>query len=1573
MDDINQRIAQLSPAKRALLEQKLKEKAVKANLEQTISRTTDRTLLSFSQIRIWLVDQLEPGNAAYNRPSNIHLAGQLNVAVLEQSLNEIVRRHEILRTSFPAVDGQPVQVIAPTLTLTWPIVELSHLPTNERKAEVQRLAVQEAQHSFNLSQLPLVRATLLRLDPEEHILLLTMHHIIFDGWSMGVLLKELVALYDAFSTGKPSPLPELAIQYGDFAQWQRERLQGEVLDRQLAYWKKQLSGNLPVLELPTDRSRSAVRTFGGAKWSLLLPKNLSESLKTLSQQEGVTLFMTLLAAFQILLYRYTGQDDIIVGTPIAGRDRIETEKLIGVFINTLVLRTQIDTNSTFRELLSQVREVALRAYAHQDIPFEKLVEELHPTRNLNHTPLFQILFQLRNMPKVVVEAQGLKIEDCQLDTGTVGLDLTLDIADESEGLRCVFRYNTDLFDSVTIERMANYFQTLLESIVINSELQLLELPLLTKVERYQLARKFNDANSQVEGEDFINDRRRSNLTANQLIIWLSQQLNPDTPIYNNAVIVTILTDISPEHFQKAFQALINASDALRTIIEEIDGVPQQRVIANFPYTVEYLDFSQASDIARLPAWVNKRSQIIFNLNKCLFDCVLIKLSKNKFIVYFKTHQIIVDGLSFEFIFDYLSIFYDYSANQRLQGQLELPQFQDYIDYERTYQNSDRYFRAKAYWEQKLAEDIEPIAFYGKKIIKQTTLVKRVSYNLGVARTQKIKTIATQKDVAVNTVNTSLFNIFLAAFAVYLYKIDNNRHISIGMPLHNRRLKIFKKSIGAFVQTVPLRIVIQTDDTIFSLISRIASTTSEAIKYGQYAIVSSFQKPIYDVVLNYELQSKSEFGKAKITSESIHSGHGYESLVVKIRDWNESENLFLDFDFHQDIFDEELQGLAIQHFMNVLDSLLESINQPIANINLLSPGEKERICFKFNQAKAEFPIDQTIPQLFEAQVQKTPDWLAVVFKDQTFTYAQLNAKANQLAHYLQSLGVKPEVLVGLCVERSPEMIVGLLGILKAGGVYVPLDPTYPTERLNYMVSDAQISLLLTQEKFQHQFTAKGVYQVCLERDKSAIAQESKANPVSHITPNNLSYVIYTSGSTGKPKGVMIEHRSLVNFTQAAISEYGLNERDSPAETLRDRVLQFASISFDTAAEEIYPCLTSGGTLVLRTEEMLTSVATFLKTCQDLQLTVLDLPTAYWQLMVSELGTTDVTLPESLRLVIIGGERVLPESVKMWQKCIGDYPQLVNTYGPTEATVVATTYRVAASTPIKKEVPIGRAIVNVQIYVLDRNLQPVPIGIPGELHIGGIGLARGYLNRLDLTQEKFIPNPFSNAPQARLYKTGDRVRYLSDGNIEFLGRIDNQVKIRGFRIELGEIETVLTQYPGVREAVVILKEEQSGNKPLIAYVVCDREQLTPTELYSFLQTKLPEYMMPSAFVRLEKLPLTPNGKVDRRALPSPEIEDTLSTNFVSPRTSTEQQLADIWSSLLKVKRVGIHDNFFELGGHSLLATQVVSRIQKAFEVELRLRDLFESPTIAQLSDRIETILWAKSGQRSSTENNLEQGEL
>ncbi|ODG96161.1 non-ribosomal peptide synthetase [Nostoc sp. KVJ20] len=1163
-----------------------------SQLEQPLQRPVIQRIeregllpVSFAQERVYFIQQLAPESSAYQFQATMRFKGQLNVAVLQQCLNEIVRRHEIFRTTYPAVNGRLFQIIHPASPISFRVIDLQTFPESEREAEVQRLVEAEVQKPFDLNQLPLVKWVLLRLSDQEHLLLHIEHHITHDGWSFNVFLGELLELYQAFCLGNPSPLTEPILQFVDFAHWQRQWVKSQKAQTQLTYWQQQLSGSSPLLELPLDRPRPPEQTYNGDQIRVELPINLCESLRVLSRQEGVTLFMTMLGAFLVILHRYTGQNDLSVGTAVANRRMHEVEKLIGMIVNNLVLRTDLSGNPTFRELLDRVRQVTLEAYNNEDLPFDKVVEVLKPIRNLSHNPLFQVMFSFHDSPMPDLSLPGLDISLHEpISNKSAKFDLDFLVIPRSEqrvqngsktgakGITLVLEYNSDLFDAATIQRMLEQYQTLLEGIVANPEQRVSELPLLTE-------------------------------TQQQLLV------------------------------------------------------------------------------------------------------------------------------------------------------------------------------------------------------------------------------------------------------------------------------------------------------------------------------------------------------------------------------------------------------------------------------------------EWNQTQKEYTFNQGIHELFAAQVELTPDAVAIQQEGEHLTYRELSDRTNQLAHYLQTLGVKPETLVGICIERSLEMIIGLLGILKAGGAYIPLDPSYPQERLADILEDTQLSILLTQERFKEKLPDYAGKTICLDTDWERITQHSTTNPISEVQPHNLAYIIYTSGSTGKPKGVMIEQRSLMNFVISAIHEYGINATDN--------ILQFASICFDTSIEEILPCLLVGATLVLRTEEMLHSSDEFWRCCREWQLTVLDLPTAYWHQLVAELTSEDSRIPESLRMVIIGGEEAQLEKVKHWHSSVAHLcnpPQLLNSYGPTEATVITTLYQLCMKRHIiipplargdgdsrgvnymqlhKKmvldrltstnSVSIGRPISNAQVYILDQYLQPVPIGVPGELHIGGAGLARGYWQRPELTAEKFIENPFHNPKSKiqnpKLYKTGDLARFRADGNLEYLGRVDNQVKIRGFRIELGEIETVLRQHPQVFQAVVIAREDIPGQKRLVAYVVPHQPQPTtdeklhplvdgvfghgewgmghgeespmpnaqcpksvggypspptsgwsfpPTfnELRHFLKQKLPNYMVPSAIALLKALPMTPNQKVDYRALPATELSLSVEDNFVAPQTPTEEKLAAIWSEILRLKQVGIHDNFFELGGDSILSIQVISRANQA-GIQIAPKQLFQYQTIAELA--------------------------
>lgn len=1059
--------------------------------------------LSFGQQSFWFLNQLNPETALYNIYRALRIRGPLEITPLQRALNEVVTRHESLRTTLAARGEEPMQVIAPSGQMTLKVIDLRDVAVADLESVTATTLTREAHIPFDISVGPLIRATLIRLHDEEHFLLLTMHHVVSDDWSMGVLFRELFVLYESFAQGNDSPLMPLPIQYADFATWQHGWMQGDVVKQQLEYWKEQLAGAPRVLQLPTDRPRPVRPTHEGAREEVVLPVDLIRKLTQVGQREGGTLFMTLLAAFQNLLARYTGQADIVVGTPIAGRNRAETEGLIGYFINTLVLRTDVSGNPSFSELIRRVRHVSLGAYAHQDLPFERLVEELQPERSLTQPPLFQVMFIFQNAPEAELHSANLTMTSEEVSGAPAPLDLTMELREMSDGMHCWFEYQTELFDAATIKLMGERFRMLLEKVSESPEQSLSSFQLLTAAEEEQM-----------------------------------------------------------------FAPAVNESEET------------------------------------------------------------------------------------------------------------------------------------------------------------------------------------------------------------------------------------------------------------------------------------------------------------VTGQCIH-------------------------------------------------------------------------------------------ELFEAQVERTPSAIAVIHEKEKLTYAELNKRANHLAHHLRTLGVGPEVLVGICMERSIEMIVGVLAALKAGGAYVPLDPTYPRERLAYMLDDTMMPVVITRERQLATLSELSATIICIDSDWDHIAAGPGENPARLGTAANLAYVIYTSGSTGRPKGVMVQHSSLVNYTDNASVEFGLGHGD--------RVLQFASLNFDTSAEEIFPCLTRGAKLVLRTTEMLASVEGFLQRCRDWAITVLDLPTAYWHEMVTQIEAESIELPPSLRLVIIGGERALPQRLASWQEHFGSEVRLVNTYGPTEATIVATLWEPPATGVVidsTREVPIGKPVPNTRAYILDPSLRPVPPGVTGELHIGGSGLARGYLNRAELTAEKFLTDPFSRLPGARLYKTGDLARFLPDGNIEYAGRIDDQVKVRGFRIELGEIAATVNQHPTVSEAVVVARDNGSGDKRLVAYLVANSESADSAELREFLAGKLPDYMLPSAFIWLDKLPLAPNGKLDRLALPAPGEAVEGHEAFEPPQTPVEETMAAIWAEVLGVNKVGRNDNFFELGGHSLLATRMISRVRQAMQVDLTLRSLFESPTVAGLAEIVDASGYTAAGPASTS---------
>ncbi|HET6977261.1 MAG TPA: amino acid adenylation domain-containing protein [Pyrinomonadaceae bacterium] len=1091
MSEVLEQVANLSPEQRDLLVLLLNKKKREASSRTRVSRSrdTDTFPLSFAQQRLWVLSQLQSDDSVYNMGGGVRMRGRLNNHALERALVEIVSRHEVLRTTFKQIDGEPVQVIGPPQALLLPSFSLESLPAAQAKAEAMMLARQEWRQGFDLEHGPLFRAKLLHLAAEEHILLLTMHHIIFDAWSMGVFVRELAVLYEAYASDNPTPFSTAPVQYVDFAVAEREWLQGEVFNQQSAYWRKKLSGAPSLLELPTDHPRPALQSFRGADYPVSISVEVAGRLKEICGQERATLFMGLLAVFKVLLYRYTNQPDLVVGVPVSGRNKPGFDEALGCFVNTLALRTELSGDMTFRELLAQVRDLTLEAFDHQDLPFEKLVEAAQATRDISYSPLFQVMFNLQNTAAMTPQLKYLELSPFEIDNGTAKFDLSLDLTETASGLAGLINYNLDLFDAATIQRMAGHFEQLLAAVTANPAQRISRLSLLTPAEA-----------------------------------------------------------------------------------------------------------------------------------------------------------------------------------------------------------------------------------------------------------------------------------------------------------------------------------------------------------------------------------------------QLHA------------EWNRTDKVY---------------------------------SQP-----------------------------QCIHQIFEEQAALTPNAPALYFEGESLTYAELNTRANQLAHYLRSLGVGPDTLVGVSIEHSLEQIVALVGVLKAGAAYVPLEPTLPAARLSFMLADTAVPVVLTVQALAESLAGANVQVVCIDGVAEELAAQSASNPSTAVGRDNLAYVIYTSGSTGQPKGAMVHHRAACNRLLWAIKEYGFDSTDA--------ILHQAPLSFDVSVSSTFTSLLSGARLVITRPGGNQDSAYLVKLIAEQRVTHMDFVPSMLQILLDEEGSERC---DSLRIIISGAEALTAEMLDRFYARTD--AQIANHYGPTE-TAMDLVSCVCDRDSERRVVPIGRPNANTQCYVLDQCGGQLPVGVSGELYLGGVQVGRGYVGRPELTAERFVPDPFGTVNGGRLYRTGDLVRRLADGTLEYLGRLDHQVKLRGHRIELGEIESALAAHPAIRNVVALIREDSPGDKRLVAYIAAE-DKPTVTELRAFLHERLPDYMIPAVFVTLDELPFMPNGKVDRKALPVPDqSRPDLDRDFVAARTAAETVLTEIWSQVLGVEQVGIHDNFFELGGDSILSIQIINKASRA-GLHFTPRQLFQHQTIAGLAAvaGINTVTEAEQG--------------
>ena len=1043
------------------------------------------------------------------------------------------------------------------------------------------------------------------------------------------------------------------------------------------------------------------------------------------------------------------------------------------------------------------------------------------------------------------------------------------------------------------------------------------------------------------------------LSPGQEAMWLIWKIAPESVAYNIFITAKIHAYLEIAVVNRVWQKIIEKHPILRTTYTSYEGKPVQQVNQQENFQVEVIDASDWRE-EQLVEKIYAIADHPFNLEKdSVLRVNLFTRSAEEHILLLTMHHIAGDMWSYDLLLSEFQALYPEEVEQFSQQQTEAAP--DSLNENKTYANflqwqaemlsGTRGEKLWQYWQQQLAGELPVLNLLPDKPRPPVKTYEGASYivKLDEQLIEKLKHLALAS-------GTSLYRILLTAFYVQLYRYTNQTDILLCSPMRGRPGKEFKEIVGYFSNLTVLRVSVQENATFTELLAQVSKIVSQAQNHQDYPFSLLAEKlqpqrdpsrsPFSQVSFAWQAQTWCEpknnslhLQKSVLPMEPHLFGQqgGHLDLSLMVR---EAKGVIkLCWQYNTDLFDAATIERMAKHFERLLNSIVLNPQQRISQLPMLTEVEQQQLLFEWNNTQAEYPLDKCIHQLLEKQVERTPHAVAVVFEGQQLTYNELNCRANQLAHYLQSLGVKPDTLVGICVERSLEMIVGLLGILKASGAYVPLDPDYPIERIIFMLEDAAVKVLLTQQKLINKLPEHQAQLICLDADWELISQFSQDNPITDVQATNLAYVIYTSGSTGQPKGVMLSHSNLSNHMFWMQETFPL--------TKTDRVLQKTPFSFDASVWEFYAPLLVGGQLLIAQPGGHTDSDYLLKTIAQQQVTTVQLVPSLLQMLLEQGGIENCQL---LKRVFCGGE-ILP--VALQEKLLSQLNvNLCNLYGPTECCIDVTFWNCQREM-YGQRIPIGRPISNTQIYILDSNLQSLPVGIPGELHIGGAGLARGYLNRPELTQEKFIPNPFSNYPDSRLYKTGDLARYLPDGNIEYLGRIDNQVKIRGFRIELGEIETVLKQHSQVQSSVIIDQEDTSGNKRLVAYIVPQKETTpTPNELRQFLKEKLPDYMIPSAFVIMESLPLTPNGKIDRRALPETNLCGEIELNFVAPRNLEEEILAKIWSQVLRVEPVGIYDNFFELGGDSILTIQIITRARKA-GLELTPKQLFTHQNIAELA--------------------------
>ncbi|HEY0779433.1 MAG TPA: amino acid adenylation domain-containing protein [Gemmatirosa sp.] len=1513
----------------------------------------DAAPLSFAQRRLWFLQQLDPGRPGASTPLALRIDGPLDEAALQQALDAVVARHDALRMRLVVgPDGEPQQVVDDAARVRLAVLAAPPAADgtagSDADAALDALLAAEVRRPFDLARAPLARATLVRRGPASHVFLLVVHHAVFDAWSRGIVRRELTTAYAVAVRGETWAPAALPIAYADYAAWQRGDGAAAALAADEAYWVDALAGAPRTLALPGGGGApSRPGAPRAATTAMRVPLATADGIRALARREGATPFMVLLAAYETVLARCTGADDFLVGVVVSGRTRTEVEPVVGCFVNTLPLRARTDGDPSLQALVARVRTAAARAFAHQTVPFERLVERLNPERAGATSPLVQATFNFRNLAAGEATVPGLAISPHPVPVAPESAGLSLDVDDGRDGMTCVLAYDTARVGAAEADALLADFRTVLDAAVADPECRLSALP--------PAAAPAPTPDATRAAFDAL--YARTNLTAMQLLIWLHEQRHAGVPLYNQAAIRVWNAPTDAAAFGRAFAALVARSEALRTTVTEHDGVPRQTVHApdERPPAYEVLDFSDRPDpLEAAREWARARGAAPLDLGRRSYDTALLRLDSARVAWYFATHHLVTDGwlraiLGGELLADYRAE----CAGDPAPPRPTPPPFADVVAAERATLGTAAARAADAYWAA--LDRREPLRPYGRTPRGGVGRVCRLVVPLGADRTARLRTVAAAIADSPRGVDAAAANLCAAAVCGALHRVSGGEVVTLAVPLHNRRTDATRRTHGLVMRVVPVRVPVHRSDRFDMLARVVASGTAAGGAHAQHG-AGALAAAGADVVFNFQPATSGD----PVWVDWLHPGWAAEPLAVNLHDYGRSGALTLSADFREDVYDAPTRALFVRHALATLDAALADPATRVGDVDLLGPEERARVLAAPHTTATALPEAATILDLIAAQARRTPGALAVSQPGAgraPLTYAELWEGAERIAAALRRAGVGRGDLVGLLLDRSPTLITAMLGVMRAGAAYVPLDPAYPAAHLATMASAAALALCLTERALLHRFPVGAGRTVCVDAwDDASDAVDEEAD-VAPAAPgrDDLAYVIYTSGSTGTPKGVEIPHAALLNFVCDVARRFTLGPGD--------RFLQFASPSFDTSVEEIFPPLVAGGAVVLRDDGWIDSLPAFVARCEAAGVTAFSLPTAFWHELVDALARGTVALPSGLRLALVGGERMRADRLAEWRRVVGARVPLWNGYGPTEATVVATFCDLTpaggeaepdgAIDGTAADVAIGLPIANMRAYVLDGAGEPAPVGVPGELFIGGLGLARGYRGQPALTAERFVADPFTSG--ARLYRTGDRARVRPDGAFEVIGRVDGQVKVRGFRVEPGEVEAALLALPMVRDGIVAARDDTAVGPRLVAYVVAvgavAGEPPVPdvrAAVLDALRQRLPEHMVPAAVVVLPALPHTPNGKVDRRALPAPGAGDAgAAAVYAAPVTAAERAIAAVWEAMLGVPRVGRDDDFFALGGHSLLAVRVMTRVREVVGGELPLRALFEARTVARVA--------------------------